>query len=186
VELFPVAIAPALARPPPAAAVESSPQMAPQVFLEAASESFPALVFLFLCWLLSLSQSFCLLRRPFSFAIFSSHLLVLALEWEIFSISLEQQLIQASPLALASPPLARQILSPVSFCYDVAILLTLAMLPSQSLLALPTYRFCCPTLRLPASLSESDSVISWVSRLERRASRVGFFRIRRPIFPPRR
>lgn len=210
VELFPVAIARALARPPPGAAVKSSPQTAPQVLLEAASESFPALALLFLCWLLS--QSFCLSTRPFSFAIFSSHLLVLALDWKIFSISSEGQLNQAFPLALASPPLHHQFLSAASFCCDLATLLPLAMLPSPSLLTLPTYRLRCSTLLSPASLSESDSVISWVSGkfsvfssiclrpllpwhrasvissgsgLERRASRVGSFRIRRSIFLPR-
>ena len=139
VELLPVAIAPELARQPPVAAVESSPQMAPQVFLEAASDSFPALAFRFLLWLLSPSQIFCLLTTPFSLAIFSSHPLVLASRWETFSISLEQQLIQAFPsvLALASPPLPHQILLPASLCCDAAILLPLAMLPSPLSAFLP-------------------------------------------------
>ena len=195
VELLPGAIPRASARQPPVVAVKSNPQMAPQLFLEAASGSFPALAFLFLLWLLSPSNLFCLSTTPFSFAIFFSHPLVLASGWEIFSISLEQQLIQAFPsvLALASPPLPRQILS--FCCYPVI------------LLALPTHRFCCSTLLLPASLSGSDLVISWVSGkpfvssstcfrplwfwqpasvissgsgLERGASRVGSFRIRRP------
>src|SRR4029450_2458064 len=149
---------------------------------------------------------------PLSFAIFSSHLLVLASDWEIFSISLEGQLIQAFPLALASPPLHHQILSAAFFCYDLATLLTLATLLSPSLLALPTYRFRWSTLPSPASLSESDSAISWVSGkrsvfsslclrpllpwqraswsasasgMERRASRVDSFRIGRSIFLPR-
>lgn len=181
----------------------SSPRMAPQVFLEAASESFPALAFLFLLWLLSPSQIFYLSPRPFSFAIFSSRPLVLASGWETFSISLEQQLIQAfrSVLALAFPLLPPRILLPASLSYDPAILLTFARLrrvPSPS-----------PNLLLPASPSGSDLVISRVpgkrsvssstcltplclwqpaslissgSGMERRASRVDSFRIRRPIF----
>jgi hypothetical protein len=137
VELLAVAIPLALARQPPVVAVKSNPQMAPQVFPEAVSESFPALGSLPLFWLLSPSQLFCLSTTPFSLAIFSSHPLVSASGWEIFSISLEQQLVQAFPLvlALASPPLPRQILSPASFCYDAAILLTLVRLqrvPSPS------------------------------------------------------
>ncbi len=71
VELLPVAIPLALARQPPVVAVDSNPQMARQLFLEAASGSFPALVFLFLLWLLSPSKLFCLSTTPFSFAIFS-------------------------------------------------------------------------------------------------------------------
>ena len=148
VELLPVAIPLALARQPPVVAVDSNPQMALQLFLEAASESFPALAFLSLLWLLSPSNLFCLSTTPFSFAIFSSHPLVLASGWEIFSISLEQQLIQAFPsvLALASPPLPRQILL---FCRYAANLLTK-----------PRHRFCCPILLLQASLLGSDLVIS--------------------------
>ena len=157
VELLPMATAPELARHPQKPSGRgSSPRMAPLVFLEAASESFPALAFLFLFWLLSPSQIFYLWTTPFSFAIFSSHLLVLASGWETFSISLEPQLIQAfrSVLALAFPLLPPQILSPASPCYDPAILLTFARLrrvpfPSSNLL-------------LPASLSGSDLVISRV------------------------
>src|SRR4029453_13617248 len=200
VELLPVAILLASARQPPVVAVDSNLQMAPQLFLEAASGSFPALAFLFLFWLFSPSQIFCLSTTPFSFAIFSSHPLVLASGWKVFSISLAQQLIQAFPsvLALASPPLPQQILS---FCYEAI------------LLALPKHRLCCSTLLLPAPLLGSDLVISrvsamrsvssstcfwplllwlpaWVissgSEMKRRSSRVGSFRIRRPIFPPRR
>lgn len=134
VELLPVAIPLASARQPPVVAVDSNPQMAPQPFLEAASGFFPALVFLFLRWLPSPLKLFCLSTTPFSFAIFSSHPLVLASGWEIFSISFEQQLIQAFPsvLASASPPLPHQILSPASLCYDAAILLTLTMPPYPS------------------------------------------------------
>ena len=171
VERLPVAIPLALARQPPVVAVDSNPQMAPQLF--------------------------CLSTTPFSFAIFSSHPLVLASGWEIFSISLAQQLIQAFPSvwALASPPLPHQILL---FCRYAANLLTK-----------PRHRFCCSTLLWQASLSGSDLVISWVSgkcsvssstccrplwlwqpasvissasEMKRRSSRVGFFRIRRPVF----
>src|SRR4029453_17387578 len=199
VELLPAAMPLASARQPSVVAMGSNPPMAPQHFLEAASGSFPALAFLFLFWLLSPSKLFCLSTTPFSFAIFSSHSLVLASGWKIFSISLEQQLIQAflSVLALASPPLPHQILS---FCCYPAILLTK-----------PRHRFCCSTLPLPASLLGSDLVISWVSgkrfvasstclwplwlwlpasvissgsEMKRRSSRVGSLRIRRPIFPP--
>jgi hypothetical protein len=88
VELLAVAIPLASERQPPVVAVESNPQMAPQLFLEAASGSFPALAFLLLFWLLSPSQLFSLSMTPFSFAIFSSDPLVLASGWEIFSISL--------------------------------------------------------------------------------------------------
>ena len=197
VERLPVAIPLALARQPPVVAVDSNPQMAPQLFLEAASGSFPGVAFLFLFWLLSPSQLFCLSTTPFSFAIFSSHPLVLASGWEIFSISLAQQLIQAFPsvLALASPPLPQQILS---FCCYEAILL-----------ALPRHRFCCSSLLLQASLLGSDLVICRVSGkrsvssstccrplwlwqpasvissawgIKIRVSRAGSFRIRRPIF----
>ena len=197
VELLPVAIPMALARQPPVVALDANPQMAPQLFLEAASGSFPGVAFLFLFWLLSFSKLFCFSTTPFSFAIFSSHPLVLASAWEIFSISLAQQLIQAFPsvLALASPPLPQQILS---FCCYAAILLTK-----------PRDRFCCSTLLLQASLLGSDlvicrvsgkrsvssstccrplwlwqpaSVISSASEMKRRSSRVGFFRIRRPVF----
>ena len=200
VELLAVAIPLASERQPPVVAVDSNPQMAPQVFLEAASGSFPALAFPLPFWLLSPSKLFCLSTTPVSFAIFSSHSLVLASGWEIFSISLEQQLIQVFPsvLALASPPLPQQILS---FCCYPAILLTL-----------PTHPFRCSTLPWPVSLSGSDLVISWVSGkgsvssstclrplwlwqpasvissgsgLERRASPVGSFQIHRPIFPRR-
>ena len=196
-ELLPVAIHLALARQPPVVEVKSNPQMAQQLFLEAASGSFPALAFLFL---FSPSQIFCLSTTPFSFAIFSSHPLVLASGWEIFSISFEQQLIQAFPsvLSLAFPPLPRQILS--LCCY------------AATLLTKPGHRFCWSTLLSPASLSGSGLVISWVSGkrfvssstccrplwlwqpasvtssgsgMKIRASRVGFFRIRRPIFLPR-
>src|SRR4029450_7325067 len=141
VELLPVAILLASARQPPVVAVDSNLEMAPQRFLEAASGSFPALAFLFLFWLFSPSQIFCLSTTPFSFAIFSSLPLVLASGWKVFSISLAQQLIQAFPsvLALASPPLPQQILS---FCCYPAILLTK-----------PRRRFCCSTLLSPASLS---------------------------------
>ena len=199
-ELLPVAIFLALARQPRVVAVKSNPQMAQQLFLETASGSFPAVAFLFLFRLLSPLQIFCLSTTPFSFAIFSSHPLVLASGWEIFSISLGQQLIQAFPsvLALASPPLPRQILS---LCCRAATLLTKAK-----------HRFRCSTLLSPASLSGSDLVISRVSgkrfvssstclRLlwfcvlasaissesgsEKRAFRAGSFRIRRPIFLPR-
>jgi hypothetical protein len=151
VELLAVAIPLASERQPPVVAVDSNPQMAPPLFLEAASGSFPALAFLFLFWLLSPSKLFCLSMTPFSFAIFSSHPSVTASGWEIFSISLEHQLIQAfqSVLALASPPLPQQILS---FCCYEAILL-----------ALPRHRFCCPILLLPAPLLGSDLVISRVS-----------------------
>ena len=113
VELLPAAIPLALARQPRVMAVKSNPQVAQQLFPEVASGSFLALAFLLLFWLLSPSQIFCLSTTPFSFAIFSSHSLVLASGWEIFSISLEQQLIQAFPsvLALASLPLPQ----PASF-----------------------------------------------------------------------
>ena len=89
VELLSVAILRASARQPFVLAVDSNPQMAPQLFLEAGSESFPAVAFPFLFRLLSPSQIFCLSTTPFSFAIFSSHPLVLASGWEIFSISLQ-------------------------------------------------------------------------------------------------
>ena len=198
VELLPVAIPLEWARQALVAPVKSNPQMTSQVFLEVASGSFPALAFLFLLWQLSTSRIFCLLTTPFSFAIFSSHFLVSASGWEIFSIYLEQQLAQAFPsvLALASRHLPHhQILSPASFCCDAAILLKLA-----------TFRFCCSTL---PSLSELESVISWVSEkhsvssstclpplwlwrpalvisselgMETLASRAGFFRVHRPVF----
>ncbi len=198
VELLPVAIPLEWARQAPVAPVKSNPQMTSQVFLEVALGSFPALAFLFLLWQLSTSRIFCLLTTPFSFAIFSSHSLVSALGWEIFSISSEQQLAQAFPsvLALASRHLPHhQTFSPASFCCDAAILLTLA-----------PYRFCCSTL---LSLSELESVISWVSEkhsvssstclpplwlwrpalvissesgMETLASRAGFFRVHRPVF----
>ena len=135
VELLPVAIPLASARQPRKPSGRgSNPRMALQLFLEAASESFPALAFLFLLWLLSPLQLFCLSTTPSSFAIFSSHPLVLASGWKIFSISLEQPLIRAFPSvwALASPPLPHQILS---FCCYPAILLTK-----------PRHRFCCSTL----------------------------------------
>ena len=198
VERLPVAIPPEWAQPAPVAPVKSNPQMTSQVFLEVASGSFPALAFLFLLWLLSTSRIFCLLTTPFSFAIFSLHPLVSASGWEIFSISLEQPLARAFPsiLALASRHLPHhQIFSPGLFCCDAAILLTLA-----------TYRFCCSTL---LSLSELESVISWVSEkcfvssstcsrplwlwqpalvissesaMETLVPRAGFFRVRRPVF----
>ena len=200
--LLPVAIPPEWARPAPVAPVKSQPQMTSQVFLEAASGSFPALTFLFFLWLLSTLRILCLLTTPCSFSIFSSHSLVSASRWEIFSISLEQPLIQAFPSvsALASRHLPHhQIFSPGSFCCDAVILLTLA-----------TYRFCCSTL---LSLSELESVISWVSEkrsvssstclpplwpwqpalvissesgMETLVSRAGFFRVRRPVFVRRR
>ena len=200
VELLPAAIPLALARQPRVMAVKSNPQVAQQLFPEVASGSFLALAFLLLFWSLSPSQIFCLSTTPFSFAIFSSHSLVLASGWEIFSISLEQQLIQAFPsvLVLASLPLPRRILS--LGCY------------AATRLTKPGHRFCCSTLLSPASLLGSDLAISRVSgkrsvssstccrplwllqppsaissgsESEKHAFPVGFFRIRRPIFLPR-
>jgi len=197
-ELLPVASALELEPQTPAVAADSNPQVVPQVFLEAALESFPALALLFFR-LISPSHLFCLLIR-FSFAMFSSHPSALALGWETFSISLEQQLIQASPsvLALASPHLPHQTLS--LCCY--------ARIP----FALPTYRFCRSILLLRALPWGWDSVISRVSGthsvsssicfpplwfwppalvissglgMKKCASRAGLFRIRRLIFPRR-
>jgi len=195
-ELLPAAIALELEPQPPAVAADSNPQVVPQVFLEPALESFPALALLFFR-LISPSQFFCLLIR-FSFAMFSSHPSALALGWETFSTSLKQQSTQASPsvLALVSPHLPHQTLSPC--CY------------AMILFALPAYRFCRSTLLLPALPWGWDSVISRVSGthsvsssicfphvwfwqpalvissglgMKKRASRFGFFRIRRLIFP---
>ena len=86
-ELLPVAIRLESAPQSPVAALGSSLQMAQGIFLEAALESFPVLAFLFLFWLLLLSQLFCLLMMRFSFAIFSCPF-VLASESGTFSISL--------------------------------------------------------------------------------------------------
>ena len=199
VELLPAAIALALARQALVMAVKSNPQVAQQLFPEVASGSFLALAFLLLFWLLSPSQIFCLSTTPFSFAIFSSHSLVLASGWEIFSISLEQQLIQAFPwvLGLASLPLPRRILS--LGCY------------AATRLTKPGHRFCCSTLLSPALLGsdlaisrvsgkrsvssstccrplwllQPPSAISSGSESEKHAFRAGSFRIRRPIFLPR-
>ena len=197
VELLPVATPLASARQPPVVAEKPKSQLSAQIFLEEASESFPASAFLFLVELLSLSLLFCLWKIPFPFAIFSSLPLVLASGWEIFSISLEQQLIQAFPsvLALASPRLPHQSL-PFYCCPAIP-------------LALPTRQFRYPTLLWPASLSGSDLMISWVSGKDsvssstysrslwlwqpasmmssvsgtkRREPLVGSFRIRRPTF----
>src|SRR4029453_2355803 len=109
-ELLPAAIALELEPQPPAVAADSNPQVVPQVFLEPALESFPALALLF--FRLNSPSLFCLLIR-FSFAMFSSPPSALASGWETFSISLEKQLTQASPsvLALASPHLPHQTFS---------------------------------------------------------------------------
>ena len=196
-ELLPAAIALELEPQTPAVATDSNPQVVPQVFLEAALESFPALALLFFR-LISPSQLFCLLIR-FSFAMFSSHPSALASGWETFSISLEKQLTQASPpvLALASPHLPHQTFSPC--CY------------AMILFVLPAYRFCRSIPLLPALPWGWDVVIPRVSGTHsvsssicfppfwfwqpalvissglgmKRASRAGFFRIRRLIFPRR-
>ena len=154
VEPLPAAIRLESAPQSPVAALGSILQMAQEIFRKAASGSFPVLASLFLFWLLSPSQLFCLPTTRFSFSIFSSSLLVLASGSEIFSISLQPELVRApqsrgSILALGLPPLRRQILSPISI-WEPAIRPASAMLRSRSL----------PFL-LPVSPSGSGSVISW-------------------------
>jgi len=76
----------ASARESHGAAVESGFQIALRFFPKA-SESFPALAFLFLLRLLSLSPLFFAPATLLSFAIFSWQLWILASGLEIFSIS---------------------------------------------------------------------------------------------------
>ena len=151
VELWPAATRPELAPELPGVAAGSNPRMVLRIFPEAALESFPAWALLFLFWLFSPWQLSCLLRLLFSFAIFSSH--VLASGSGIFSISLEQLLIQASRpvLSSASLPLPYRTLLPASFCYDPAILPILSMPRSP----FPAF----PTPLLLTSLLVSDSAI---------------------------
>src|SRR5947208_10926921 len=96
-----------------ATAVESGFQIALR-FSPKASESFPASASLFSLRSLSRSPLFFAPARLVSFAIFSSRVLILASDSEVFSISAKWQLPQAFRLVLASEllPLARQILSP--------------------------------------------------------------------------
>ena len=152
VELWPGAIRLELAPQSPVVASGTTPQMAQETLLEAAPGSFPVLAFLFLFCLLSLSQLFLFLTTRFSFAIFSSSLLVLASGSEISWISLKRQLVWArqsrgSVLAFGLPPL-RQVLSPTSIFEKPAIPLTRAIL-----------RFRSSPFLLP--ISPSGSVISW-------------------------
>ena len=127
-ELLPAAIALELEPQTPAVAADSNPQVVPQVFLEPALESFPALALLFFR-LISPSQLFCLPIR-FSFAMFSSPPSVLASGWETFSISLEQQLISGVSVGFglgvpssSSPDSFSLLLCEDSFCVaDVSVL----------------------------------------------------------------
>ena len=145
-----------------AAVAGSRFQIVRQIFPKA-SESFPALAFLFLLWLLSPSQIFCFLTTPFSFAIFSSPVSVLASGLQISSISLKQVSVRAfrSALALELPSRPRQILSPTLIYEDAAMPLVLAML-----------QFRPPAFLLPVWLLQLDWVILLVSGKRRVSSSI--------------
>jgi len=145
-----------------AAVAGSRFQIVRQIFPKA-SESFPALAFLFLLWLLSPLQLFCFLTTPFSFAIFLSLVSVLASGLQISSISLKQVSVRAfrSALALELPSLPRQILSPTLIYEDAAMPLVLAML-----------QFRPPAFLLPVWLLQLDWVILLVSGKRRVSSSI--------------
>ena len=157
-----VAIPLASARQSHVAVAGSRFQIVRQIFPKA-SESFPALAFLFLLWLLSPLQLFCFLTTPFSFAIFSSPVSVLASGLQISSISLKQVSVRAfrSALVLELPSLPRQILSPTLIYEDAAMPLVLAML-----------QFRPPAFLLPVWLLQLDWVILLVSGKRRVSSSI--------------
>ena len=157
-----VAIPLASARQSHVAVAGSRFQIVRQIFPKA-SESFPALAFLFLLWLLSPLQLFCFLTTPFSFAIFLSLVSVLASGLQISSISLKQVSVRAfrSALALELPSLPRQILSPTLIYEDAAMPLVLAML-----------QFRPPAFLLPVWLLQLDCVILLVSGKRRVSSSI--------------
>jgi len=157
-----VAIPLASARQSHVAVAGSRFQIVRQIFPKA-SESFPALAFLFLLWLLSPSQIFCFLTTPFSFAIFSSPVSVLASGLQISSISLKQVSVRAfrSALVVELPSLPRQILSPTLIYEDAAMPLVLAML-----------QFRPPAFLLPVWLLQLDWVILLVSGKRRVSSSI--------------
>ena len=145
-----------------AAVAGSRFQIVRQIFPKA-SESFPALAFLFLLWLLSPLQLFCFLTTPFSFAIFLSLVSVLASGLQISSISLKQVSVRAfrSALALELPSLPRQILSPTLIYEDAAMPLVLAML-----------QFRPPAFLLPVWLLQLDWVILLLSQMPQFSSSI--------------